>query len=370
MSKMNLVRLLASAMALLLAAVSMGCGKAKDAESAGSHAPDSVVHVPAAAVGAGEIRIDVVLLRSLADTLAVSGEIQANPLKVAHVSARVSGTVQSITVVAGDRVHQGQILATLYSPEFLAAQSDFLLAHERAERAKLAGNTDAGALQSIAQSSGHRLEVLGAAATDLEALHRSHEPIPYLPLRSPIAGVLTEVEAAAGKQVTAGTDLFGTSDLSEVWAVVDAYERDIGTLSVGQPAEIIATAYPGRRFAGRLSSLEGAMREETRTLSVRLRVDNPGLALKPGMFVTARIATGRTRQALVISEAGVQELGDRKVVFVALSDSEFVARPVEVRPLGGDLVEITSGVRPGERVAVHGAFLIKSQALKGELGEE
>jgi cobalt-zinc-cadmium efflux system membrane fusion protein len=112
------------------------------------------------------------------------------------------------------------------------------------------------------------------------------------------------------------------------------------------------------------------MREATRTLRVRLRVDNPGLALKPGMFVTARIATGRTRQALVISEAGVQELGERKVVFVALSDSEFVARPVDVRPLGGDVVEITSGVRPGERVAVHGAFLIKSQALKGELGEE
>lgn len=370
MSKLSSVRPLAFAMALLLAAVSMGCSKAKEAEPVENRAPDSLVHVPATAVGTGELRIEPAALRPLADTLAVSGEIQANPLKVAHVSARVSGTIQSLAAVAGDRVRRGQILATLYSPEFLAAQSDFLLAHERAERAKLAGSPDAGSLQSIAQSAGHRLEVLGAAASDLETIHRTHETIPYLPLRSPIAGVATEVEAAVGKQVTAGTDLFGISDLSEVWAVVEAYERDIGTLSAGQPTEIGATAYPGRRFAGHVSSLEGTMKEATRTMSVRLRVENPGLALKPGMFVSARVATGRTRQAVVLSEAAVQDLGDRKVVFVALSDSEFVARPVDVRPLGGDLVEVTQGLRPGTRVAVQGAFLVKSQALKGELGEE
>ena len=370
MSKMSFVRPLAFAMALLLATVSMGCSRAKDAEQAENHAPDSLVHVPAAVVATGDVRIESVPLRSLADTLAVSGEIQANPLKVAHVSSRVTGTIQSVTTVAGDHVRRGQILATLYSPEFLAAQSDFLLAHERAERAERAGTPDAVSLRSIAQSSGHRLEVLGAGADDLESLHRSHEPIAYLPLRSPISGVVTEVEAAAGKQVTPGTDLFGVSDLSEVWAVIQAYERDIGTLSVGQPAEINATAYPGRSFPGRISSLEGAMTEATRTLSVRLRVGNPGLALKPGMFVSARIATGRTRRAVVISEAAVQEMGDRKVVFVALSDSEFVARAVEVSPLGGDLVEVKQGLRPGARVAVHGAFLIKSQALKSELGEE
>ena len=370
MSKMSLLRPLAFAMALLLAAVSMGCSKAKDAEPAESRAPDSLVHVPTAAVNTGELRIEAVMLRALADTLAVSGEIQANPLKVAHVSARVSGTIQNVTAVGGDRVRRSQILATLYSPEFLAAQSDFLLAHERADRAKASGSPDAEALQSIAHSSDRRLEVMGANAADVETLHRTQGSIPYLLLRSPIAGVITEVEAAAGKQVAPGTDLFGIADLSEVWAVVEAYEGDIGKLSVGQPAQVNTTAYPGRSFAGRVSSFEGTIKEATRTLGVRLRVDNPGLALKPGMFVTARIATGRTRQAIVVSEAAVQELGGRKVVFVALSDSEFVARPVEVRPLGGDLVEVTSGLQPGEPVAVHGAFLIKSQALKGELGEE
>jgi len=370
MSKMSLVRPFALAISLFLPVVSIGCSKSNDAEPEESPAPDSLVHVPVGAVGTGEVRIAAITLRPLTDTLVTSGEIQANPLRVAHVSARVTGTVQSVTAIVGDRVRRGKALATLYSPEFMAAQSDFLLAHERADRAKASGSSDAEALQSIAHSSDQRLEVMGANAADVETLHRTQESIPYLLLRSPIVGVITEVEAAAGKQVTPGTDLFGIADLTEVWAVVEAYERDIGKLSVGQPAQINTTAYPGRSFAGRISSLEGVIKEATRTLSVRIRVDNPGLALKPGMFVSARIATGRTRQAIVTSEAAVQELGDRKVVFVALSDSEFVARLVEVRPLGGDLVEITQGLRPGARVAVHGAFLIKSQALKGELGEE
>ncbi len=370
MSKNSLIRSLAIGMLPLLAVVSMGCSKAKDAGPAAAFALDTLVHVPAAVVAAGEVRIATIPVRPLADTLVVSGEIQANPLKMAHVSARVSGTVQAVTAIAGDRVLRGKALATIYSPEFLAAQSDFLLAHERADRAVASGSPEAEALQSIAHSSDRRLEVMGANAADVETLHQTQESIPYLLLRSPIAGVITEAEAAVGKQVTPGTDLFGIADLSEVWAVVEAYEGDIGKFSMGQPAQIITTAYPGRSFGGRVSSLEGVIKEATRTLSVRLRVENPGLALKPGMFVSARIATGATRQAIVLSEGAVQEMGGRKVVFVALSDSEFVARPVELRALGGDLVEVTKGLLPGSRVAVHGAFLIKSQALKGELGEE
>lgn len=370
MMKLKLVRLAALAVGLLLAAISVGCSKAKEAEQAEGGASDTLVHIPAAVLAAGDVRTEVASLRALADTLALSGEIQPNPLKVAHISARVAGTVQSVAAVAGDRVRRGQVLATLYSPEFLAAQSDFLLAHDRAERARLAASPETDALESIELSAGRRLEVLGASADDVATLHPSHETFPYLSLRAPIAGVVTEVEAGAGKQVTSGTDLFGIADLSQVWAVVEAYERDIGRLAVGQVAQITATAHPGRSFPGRVISLEGVMKEATRSLGARIQVENPGNALKPGMFVAARVATGSMRQAIVLDAGAIQDLGDRKVVFVAASDSQFVARPVEVRPLGGELVEVTRGLQPGTRVAVQGAFLIKSQALKGELGEE
>ena len=103
---------------------------------------------------------------------------------------------------------------------------------------------------------------------------------------------------------------------------------------------------------------------------MRLEVANPGLKLRPGMFVSARVATGATRRALVIDEAAVQAQGDSKVVYVALSDSTFVVRAVELRSLGGNRAEVLSGVRAGERIATRGGFLLKSQASKGLLGEE
>lgn len=354
-----------------LLVISMSCAKHQpNSEGEESGAPDSVIHVASAAIRSGEIVVERLAARSLVDTLILSGEIQPHPLSVAHVSTRVAGTIQRVRVVVGDRVGRGQVLATLYSPEFMALIGDYLLAHERAENAAQGKSPDASALREVAQSSKRRLELLGAPPSVLAQLHASHQPVNELPILSPAAGVVTEVEAGPGKHVDAGTDLFGITDLSSVWAVAHAYERDLGKLRIGQTARVVASAYPGRSFDGRVASLEGAIDEATRTLRVRLNVTNPGLALKPGMFVSARVATGLKREAIVLSEGAIQDLGQQKVAFVETSDTTFIARPVQVRSLGGSLVEVLSGLSPGERVVVAGAFLLKSQALKGELGEE
>ena len=343
-----------------------GCGGTKQDEPAESTAADSIIHIPAASLTSGEVRVETLSEQPLADTVVVSGQIQPKPLNIAHVSTRVSGTIQAVRAVIGDHVTRGQVLATLYSSEFLAAQGDYLLAHARAEGA----SGDASGFQSVANSARQRLELLGATAADLARLDRTHEPIPHLPLRSPIAGVVTEVEAGAGRQVAAGTDLFGIVNLREVWAVVDAYERDLGRLHVGQLAMLSTTAFPNLLFRGRIVSLEGSIKEATRTLDVRLEIGNPALKLRPGMFVSARIATGATRNSLVVDEAAIQSDGDSKVVYVSLTDTTFVVRPVEVRSLGGNRAEILGGLRAGERIATRGGFLLKSQASKSQLGEE
>lgn len=356
-------------MSVLLVAAGCG-GRHIESEESANSAPDSLIHIASASLRSGDIAVDVLTPRALADTLVLSGEIQPNPLSIAHISTRVTGTIQAVRVVVGDHVHPGQLMGSLYSPEFLAVVGDYLLAHERAEAAVRAKSPDSASLEAVAQSSRRRLELLGAPASLIARLQDSHEAVNELPLFSPGAGVVTEVSAEPGKHVEAGTDLFGITNLSSVWAVAHAYERDLARLRIGQPAEIVANAFPGRTFAGRVASLEGAIDEATRTLKVRLNVTNPGLALRPGMFVNARIATGERRNALVVSEGAVQDLGEGKVVFVAISDTTFVSRRVTVRPLGGNLLELVSGVRTGERVASAGAFLLKSQALKGELGEE
>jgi RND family efflux transporter MFP subunit len=351
---------------LSLAMLIASCGSEKSAPAPEAAAADSLIHLPATSLASGEVQVEAMRPVPLADTVVVNGQIQPKPLNLAHVSTRVSGTIQSVQAVIGDHVSKGQILATLYSPEFSAAEGDYLLAHERAE--SMSG--DASEFVKVAHSARQRLELLGAGAEDLDRLDRTHEAIPYLPLRSPISGVVTEVEAGTGRQVPGGTDLFGIVNLREVWAVVDAYERDLDRLHVGQPAVLAATAFPSLGFRGHVVSLEGSIKETTRTLDVRLEVGNPDLKLRPGMFVSARIATGTTRNALVIDEAAIQSQGDSKVVYVAMTDSTFLVRPVEVRSLGGNRAEILTGVRAGERVATRGGFLLKSQASKSQLGEE
>jgi RND family efflux transporter MFP subunit len=345
-----------------------GCASAPKEQSSDASAPDSLVHVPLASIRSGEIVVAPAEEQPLADSVVVSGQVAPRPQDVAHVSTRVAGAIQTAQAVIGDHVRKGDVLATLFSPEFSAAQGDYLLAHERAEGAL--GRGADSSLAGIARSARQRLALMGADEADLARLDRTHEVIPSLPLRSPITGVLTEAEAATGRQVTAGTDLFGIADLRTVWAVVSAFERDLGRLHVNQPASLSATAFPGEEFRGRIASLEGSVKPDTRTLDVRLELANTNLKLRPGMFVTARIATGTSRRAILLSEDAVQSEGDEHIVFVATSDTTFVSRRVAVRPLGGGRVEIAQGLRPGERVAVKGAFVLRSQASKSQLGED
>lgn len=355
--------------AFLLALVA-GCQKKAPEERAESQAPDSIIVMPRGSIQSGQVRLGECQAETLADSLTLTGEIQPDPLHVAHVSPRVTGTIQSVRAVVGQHVRKGELLATLYSPEFLAAQSDFLLAHERVERAAAAGAKDIISLKTIAESARRRLELLGTTEQEVKRLEANHEMAANLSLVSPIAGVITGVQTAVGKQVAAGDDLFGIADLSIVQAVLRVYERDMSRLKVGQAARVVATAYPGRTFGGDVKTLADALDEVTRTLDVRVNINNADEALKPGLFVKAFMATGAGRQAVVLDEASVQDFNGSEVVFVALSDTAFVARPVQIRPLGGGRAEIVAGLAPGTRIAMQGAFLVKSQARKSELGEE
>ena len=360
-------RMLALVTVLLVTSLAFGCAESKKIEEeTTSTEADTLIHLPQSALAGGSVAIEQVREEEITDRLNLAGQIQADPLRIGHVAPRVRGTVQTVRVVVGDQVRNGQVLATLSSPEYAAAMGDYLLAHRRREATP---GEDAGT-QSIAESARERLLTLGASAADVAEIDKTHRAASVLPLRSPIGGVVTEVETGVGKLVDAGTDIFGVANLSEVWAVVDAYEQDFGRLRLNQPATVTATAYPGLTFNGRIASLEGSVKEATRTLSVRIRVSNPRLALKPGMFVAASVGAAGSRHAVVVGDDALQDMGGRSVVFVAVTDTTFTARPVEIRRGEGNRVEIVRGLASGERIAAKGAFILKSQASKSELGEE
>jgi RND family efflux transporter MFP subunit len=187
---------------------------------------------------------------------------------------------------------------------------------------------------------------------------------------TPIAGVVVERPVSLG-QVIAPQDTVGVvMDLRSVWLQVDAYERDLAQLAVGQKVRATVAAWPEREFAGELQSIGAVVDRRSRTVKVRVVMPNPDGALKPGMFAKVTLAgsKGEARAGLFAPRAAVQRDGDAAIVFVPVGATEFQVRTVETGVAAGDWVQITRGLAAGERVVTTGAFQLKSEARKSSFG--
>ena len=191
-------------------------------------------------------------------------------------------------------------------------------------------------------------------------------------ITAPFDGVVVEKHATLGEVASPSDRLFTVADLSRVWIELDIYERDLSRVAVGQPVAVTTAAYPGRTFPGRIVYLGDVLDPERRTVRARVEIPNTGRALKPGMFAKATIQVGGGGAPLVVvPQDAVQEIDGRQVVFVPGERAgEFRPVPVEVgQPLDGGRVAVLSGLAPGSRLVVSGAFLLKSELAKGEIGE-
>jgi RND family efflux transporter MFP subunit len=194
-------------------------------------------------------------------------------------------------------------------------------------------------------------------------------------LRSPIEGTVLERHATIGETVGPETVLFTIGDLRRVWAVGQVYERDVGAVRSSAPARLSLEAYPGRTWDGLLSYVAGALQHESRTLPVRLEIDNLDGVLRPGLFGSLAIEASDATDALAVPAEAVQRMGDKTVVFVREQGQgdhqRFRVRTVVLGRDAGRLVELRDGVREGEDVAVSGTFTLKSELLRETLiGEE
>jgi RND family efflux transporter MFP subunit len=191
-------------------------------------------------------------------------------------------------------------------------------------------------------------------------------------LMAPVSGTVVERNASPGQSVGPSVNLFTVADLSNVWITVDVYEGDLARVQRGAQASVTPTAFPNDRFAGRVTYAGGVVDPESRTFKVRVEVPNPGSRLRPGMFAQVRIPTvmvGADAAQIVIPEKAIQDLNGTTVVFVARGPDQYVARKVTVagRPRDG-AVTIAGGLTEGERIAVAGAFQLKSEMTKGTGG--
>ena len=315
-------------------------------------------------------------------SLQAPGQVEMDPRRVAVASSRIPARIERLLVVEGDEVRQAQPVAELFNAAFVAAQGELLHAERRARA--LASSPDSIGSRALADAAARRLALMGASESEIDAWRRGESPSPNLVLRAPLDGSVLQAHALAGMAVEAGTPLFTIADLSVVDVVAEIPEVSLPLVRVGQPAVISIAAFPSLRFAGTVERLRNALNPDTRTVRAVIHVPNAARSLRPGMYASVSLqvsggAGGGTRPAgVLVPESAIVTDGDARVAFVEVAPRSYERRVVRVEslapagamyPAGADVL-VVRGLRPGDRVVVHGAFLLKAELAKRAPAED
>jgi cobalt-zinc-cadmium efflux system membrane fusion protein len=356
-----------------------------------------------------------------------TGKVEAIPLKEFVQHAPLSGRITDVKVDLGDNVKAGEVMVTVDSPEInqLAtetlqdkadleneiikekAQLDAEVEQSRvqltlwenaykrdsrlleegivSQKAMLESQTQLKLAQSKLQAAiekrdislkalktklkvsfdslTHRLSQLGVSDQEVTRLIKSEHTILTVPVRSARSGVVTDITAFAGEGIDPKVPLFKISDLTQVWITADVYEDDMARMKVGEYATARVAALPNEIFKGRLAYIGRQVSPDTRTLPVRVEVQNPEIKLKPGMFANVHIQTSEPTPAIIVPKEAVVENAGHHMVFLELRGGYQPCRVKIGRSLGDD-VEIIEGLQPGQAIVVRGAFQLEAELLK------
>jgi cobalt-zinc-cadmium efflux system membrane fusion protein len=320
---------------------------------------------------------------ALAETLSLPGEISADPDQVARISSPAAGRIEAVRFKEGASVKRGDVLVVVRVPEIgkvrsalAATQAKATAARANAERLAqllekrltseqeaLNASTEARSLDVEARSLEEQLGALGAGAAGAFAIT----------LRAPISGIVIARDAVVGQPVSSEQTLGTLAALDEVWFLGRVFEKDLGRLRAGAPAEIRLNAYADERFAGSVDYVGQRVDPSARTLTARIRLQNRNNLLRIGLFGTAEVALAAAGEAplrLVVPRAAVTDLGGKPAVFVREPDGAFELHEVTLGRAAPGKVEVLEGLREGEPVVSEGAFTLKSLVLKGSFAEE
>jgi len=275
----------------------------------------------------------------------------------------VNGWIDQVYVdFIGQLVKKGQPLFTLYSPDMVSTQQEYLIARrgQKALGSSPFPDVSRGA-DSLLLATRERLRLWDVSDDDIRHLDESGEVSRDLTIYSPITGFVTDRKAFPQVAVTPDMDLYMVADLSSVWAIADVYEYEAPYVQVGQWATMRLDYIPGRTFSGRVTYINPQVDPQTRTLKVRLEFPNPALQLKPGMFGQVGFKINYGNQ-IVVPQDAVLDSGTQQTIFVSRPDGYFEPRQVQVGARLDGRVIVLSGLRPGETIVTSGNFLIDSES--------
>ena len=308
--------------------------------------------------------------KSVSDEIRTTGNVVVDETRLAYVQVRSSGYIQKVFVDATYRyVRKGQPLFTIYSPELVSAEREYLLAKQSQQR--MAQSTDPSVVSdtaSLVDAAATRLKQWDVPAREIARLESTGQVQQNLEIDSPVSGYVIEREALPNKYAQPDTRLYTVADLSSIWVFAQVFQNDLGRLKVGGPATLTVDTYPGRSFVGRVDFIYPDIDMSTRTARARLVFPNPDMKLTPGMFVNVALAIPMGEQ-LVIPAAGVLQSGTRAVAFVDQGAGNLEPREIELGARVGDNFIVLKGLRAGEKVVTSANFLVDSESqLQAALG--
>ena len=301
--------------------------------------------------------------RPLRRTLRAAGVVAAMSTKHWDYVARVDGYMRNLYVAApGERVERGQVLMDLYSPDLVSTENEYVdLLRMRANAGR---DQDAPAAESANRLlAGARARLLQWNISDeqVDALEKAGKAGEFLPLSSPVSGVVEEVAVHQGRRVAAGDHLFDLVDLSSVWVWADFYEDELPLLREGLAVTISSSADPSLSIAGKVASVDPFLNEAKRTGRVRVDVDNAGMRLRPGAYVDVALALDEG-EGITIPAGAVLPTGAHNIVFVDRGSGRLEPRFIELGGKFGDDYRVTAGLREGERVVSSANFLVDAES--------
>ncbi len=346
------------------------------------------------------IKVDYAILKNIVSRISLPGVLVMNQNETAHISSFVAGKVTALAVDLGTKVRQGQTICTINSPEFAQAQADFLetrarlnLSQKDFERAQklyeekaleekefLRREAEYNKLVTEYGARGSILHSYGLTHADIDALISKCDAIkdeeykceiadPNLPILTPLSGTVVFRDVILGEHVDPEKIMFTVSNLNTLWALLDAYEKDLPFINKNSSVFIESPLYPGRTFEGRITYISNLIDEQLRTVKVRVAIDNSEGLLKPNMYIQGIVENiSEAKNTLVIPDEAVQNLEGEKVVFVLEEEDIFTVRHVSLGLKIGDLRIITEGLFATDKLAIKGAFYLKTEMTKATFG--
>jgi cobalt-zinc-cadmium efflux system membrane fusion protein len=398
----RLLVLVVVAVALVaLVAVWRACTGRGGPEAEAPTASETTVSLPEEAQQQAGISTGTAKRLRRVDQVEAPGVLALDEKRTARLGSLVEGMVIRTMAEVGDRVRPGQVLAEMHSHVVHDSWADYrkAVADRRRRETEFAFATQAEerAARLLAEKAISRQEAQSAEVSRIDAesqldmarteVRRAEEALEhlgvtnaedpsgesgeYVPVRSPLHGVVLEKEITQGTAVTVGSPLFVVADLTELWAVAEIDETELPLVEAGRDVELQVAAYPGDTFAGRITFVADTVNPKTRRVTVRCQVPNPEGRLKPEMYAAVTLSAGDPREVLAVPAGAVQEIRGRPIVFVRTAEGSFERRDVVLGPEAESWVEVRSGVKEGEAIATTGSFLLKSELLKGTTaGEE